>query len=250
MSVAAGIVKTLSDLNLDESDCVVLDLFSNDIYIGTDSKGYGSLPFNDQDGWHEEGALDVMPLKALRIIAKMAADICGVAGSAKVLVALPLPRYVIAACCTSQRHVTNLDEADYESVLLAGSHVVKSVLEEELEGLSRQPVIFNPLASFNGDGLRHTSSSNSNIIWPEADPVHLTEAAYKEIVPLHYQHVEERRGRRTPQDRKHHRGGEEGQHQRRRPRTRRAGEAADCGEAAGGNGWGQSGPPDYRFAPY
>jgi hypothetical protein len=40
-----------------------------------------------------------------------------------------------------------LDDADYESVLLAGSHVCKSLLEEELEGLGRQPVIYSPLAS-------------------------------------------------------------------------------------------------------
>jgi hypothetical protein len=48
-TVTASIVKKLEELNLDECDCVVFDLFSNDIYIGTDSKGFGILPFKDQD---------------------------------------------------------------------------------------------------------------------------------------------------------------------------------------------------------
>jgi hypothetical protein len=65
-------------------------------------------------------------------------------------------------------------------VLLAGSHVCKSILEEELEVLGRQPVICNPLASFTGEDLRHTTTSDGNVIWKESDPVHLTEAAYDE----------------------------------------------------------------------
>jgi hypothetical protein len=76
--------------------------------------------------------------------------------------------------------VTNLDDADYESVLLTGSHVCKSILEEELEGLGRQPVIYNPLASFTGEDLCHTTTSDGNAIWKESDLVHLTEAAYEE----------------------------------------------------------------------
>jgi hypothetical protein len=250
--IAQSIIKKLEILKLNENDCVVMDLFSNDVYIGTDGKGFGSPPFKDQEGWHVEGALDVAPLKALRIIAKMAADLCGASGSAKVLMMLPLPRYVTAACCSSRRHVTNLDDADYESVLLTGSRVCRSVLEDELEGLGRQPVIYSPLAAFTGDDLRHTATSDGNSIWKETDPVHLSEAAYVEwghaITSLW--RSSEAGGRRRIASIIE---------EERRPGGRGGGRAGNRGQGGRGSrgwrggrggGWGRAGPLDFRFSPY
>jgi hypothetical protein len=48
----------------------------------------------------------------------------------------------------------NLDEDDYESILTAAAHVVRGLMEEELEECSRQPIFFNPVAAFNGEDLR------------------------------------------------------------------------------------------------
>jgi hypothetical protein len=250
--IALSITKKLENLKLNENDCVVMDLFSNDVYIGTDGKGFGSLPFKDQEGWHVEGALDVAPLKALRIIAKMATDLCGASGSAKVLMMLPLPRYVTAACCSSRRHVTNLDDADYESVLLTGGRVCRSVLEDELECLGRQPVIYSPLTAFTGDDLRHTTTSDGNAIWRETDPVHLSEAAYVEwghaIISL-WRSTEAGGRRRIASIIE----------EERRPVGRGGGRAGSRGQGGRGSrgwrggrgsGWGRAGPLDFRYAPY
>jgi hypothetical protein len=111
-----------------------LDLFSNDAYIGTTPRGFSSPPFRDERGkWHVEGAVDVAPLKSLRIIAKMAVNMVKACGHAKVIIALPLPRYVLASCCDNRKHVENLDDDDYESILTAAAHVVRGLMEEELE---------------------------------------------------------------------------------------------------------------------
>jgi hypothetical protein len=39
------IVKRITDTKLAESDCAVLDLFSNDAYIGTTPRGFSSPAF-------------------------------------------------------------------------------------------------------------------------------------------------------------------------------------------------------------
>jgi hypothetical protein len=175
------IAKLFTDTKLTESDCVVLDLFLNDAYIGTTPRGFSSPPFRDDSGkWHVEGSVDVVPLKSLRIIAKMAVTLVKACGSAKVIIMLPLPRYVLAACCNNRKHVVNLDEDDYESILTAAAHVVRSLMEEELEESSRQPVFFNPVAAFSGEDLRSMAADGS-CVWQTDDPVHLTEAAYDAV---------------------------------------------------------------------
>jgi hypothetical protein len=182
----------------------------------------------------------------------MAADLCGASGSAKVLLTLPLPRYVAAACCSSRRHVTNLDDADYESVLLTGRRVCRSILEDELECLGRQPVIYSPLTAFTGEDLCHTTTSDGNVIWKETDPVHLTEAAYLEwghaIISL-WKSTEAGGRRRIASIIE----------EERRPVGRGGGRTGNRGQGGRGSrgwhggrgsGWGQAGPLDFRFAPY
>jgi hypothetical protein len=124
--------------------------------------------------------VDVAPLKSLRIVAKMAVTLVKACGSAKVIVMLPLPRYVLASCCNNKKHVENLDEDDYESILTAAAHVVRSLMEEELEECSRQPVFFNPVAAFSGEYLRSMTADGS-CVWLTDDPVHITEAAYDAV---------------------------------------------------------------------
>jgi hypothetical protein len=73
-----------------------------------------------------------------------------------------------------------LDEDNYESILTAAAHVVRSLMEEELEECSRQPVFFNPVAAFSGDDLGSMVADGS-CVWQTDDPVHLTEAAYDAV---------------------------------------------------------------------
>jgi hypothetical protein len=62
----AATCKKLKDLKLGKDDCVILDLFSNSTYMGTDNRGLPNLPFQDEEGrYHIEGQLDVAPLRAL-----------------------------------------------------------------------------------------------------------------------------------------------------------------------------------------
>jgi hypothetical protein len=70
MRLLMRLLKKITDTKLTESHCIVLDLFSNDVYSGTTPRGFSSPAFRDDSGkWHVEGSVDVALLKSLRIIA-------------------------------------------------------------------------------------------------------------------------------------------------------------------------------------
>jgi hypothetical protein len=91
-TTTASLTKKLHELKLKKEDCVVLDLFSNSVYMGTDNRGLPNPPFQDEEGgYHIEGQLDVAPMKALSIVAGMTRKLVEAAGEAKVLLVLPFP---------------------------------------------------------------------------------------------------------------------------------------------------------------
>jgi hypothetical protein len=97
--------------------------------MGTDNRGIPLPPFQDEDGtYHVEGQLDIAPLHSLTIVASMGKKLIEAAGTAKVIVVMPIPRYVTAGCCTAPGHITNQSEADYQALLASAAHTCKSVM--------------------------------------------------------------------------------------------------------------------------
>jgi hypothetical protein len=107
-----------------------------------------------------------------------------VSGAAKVIVLLPMPRYVKEGCCSNAAHVTNIQSAGYLEMLSSAAHVVKNVMEEVLGDGGKQPLYYSPLSAFGGESLLECRSSDGRSIWPTGDPVHLTPAAYGDIAAM------------------------------------------------------------------
>jgi hypothetical protein len=180
--LSATIAKKIKDLKLDDNDCLVLDIFSNSAFMGTDNRGLPLPASQDGDGtYHIEGQLDIAPLRSLTIVASMGKKLIEAAGSAKVIVVLPVPRYVIAGCCTSPGHITNWCEADYQALLASAAHTCKSVMEDVMTGSSANIIYYNPVSTFNDGPLMDMKSSTGDNIWLGDDSVHLTDAAYGDI---------------------------------------------------------------------
>jgi hypothetical protein len=172
----------LTAAKLTDTDCLVLDCFSNSVYTGTNEMGYASPPFQDAAGhYHLEGAVELAPGRSLRVIASMVKELVEVSGAAKVILLLPLPRYVKEGCCTNTAHTTNIGTTGYLDMLSSAGHVVKSIVEEVLGEGGKQPLFFNPLSAFGGENLMETRSSDGRYIWAAGDPVHLSPAAYGDI---------------------------------------------------------------------
>jgi hypothetical protein len=150
--------------------------------MGTDNRGLPLPALQDEDGtYHIEGQLDIAPLRSLTIVANMGKTLIEAAGSAKVIVVLPVPRYVTAGCCTSPGHITNRCEADYQALLASAAHTCKSVMEDVMTGSNANIIYYNPVSTFNDGPLVDMKSSTGDCIWSGDDAVHLTDAAYGDI---------------------------------------------------------------------
>jgi hypothetical protein len=104
------ICETLEKLNMTEFDTVVIDPISNSAYLGTDEDG---LPIpaeiSDEDGrYHLHGDLQHSPPpSAFKNCMKQMEKVLAFVGGAKVFFIIPLPRYVLSACCKDTSHVSN-----------------------------------------------------------------------------------------------------------------------------------------------
>jgi hypothetical protein len=184
---AATIAATKSILaaaKLTETDCLVLDCFSNSIYTSTNEMGYASPAFQDAAShYHLEGAAELAPGRSLRVIAGMVKELVEVSGAAKVIMLLPLPRYVKEGCCNNVAHISNIGSASYFETLNSAAHVVKNIVEEVLGDGGKQPLCLSPLSAF-GESLLDIILSDGRSIWLTGEPVHLTPAAYGDIAAM------------------------------------------------------------------
>ncbi len=81
---------------------------SNTAFLGTDEDG---LPIaaekSEEDGrYHLSGDLQLAPPSAFKSTMKMVDTIISNTGGAKIMLTVPLPRYVLAACCDDTSHVS------------------------------------------------------------------------------------------------------------------------------------------------
>jgi hypothetical protein len=107
--------KTLKKLNLTEIDTVVIDFMSNTAFLGTDEDG---LPIpgekSEEDGrYHLHGDLQHAPPSAFKSTMKLVYTIILNTGEAKIMLTVPLPRYVLVACCDDTSHVSNRQDPDF-----------------------------------------------------------------------------------------------------------------------------------------
>jgi hypothetical protein len=184
-ATVAAAKSVIAAAKLTEQDCLVLDCFSNSTFTGTNIMGYASPAFQDAAGrYHLEGAVELAPGRSLRVIAAMLKEMVEVSGAAKVIIMLPVPRYVKERCCSNTAHVSNLASPGYSEMLGSAAHVVKNIVEEEMEGCSKRPLCLNPLEGFGNGSLAECRASDGSCIWMAGDPVHLSAAAYGDIAAM------------------------------------------------------------------
>ena len=105
------------------------------------------------------------------------------AGEAKIVFVLPIPRYVTKPCCADPNHLQNRKEADYLDIIAATGPAVRTAVEEETDKRRWNAVIFDPMTSFSQEASLADMISSAGIsISTVADGVHLTNAAYKDIL--------------------------------------------------------------------
>ncbi len=178
---AASAVEAVKGLSLDEKDCVVLDIWSNSAYLGTDENGFPVKPFRSQEDnrYHVIGDLQVAPLGVFK---KILGDFQGVihaANNAAVIIVVPFPRYLVQKCCDSDEHVTNIGQDSYASEVGDLTDLVAGLLSGS--GLGDNVTSFSLSRYLSGADPsavnRHLSLEN---VCSWADPVHLSSEIYTE----------------------------------------------------------------------
>jgi hypothetical protein len=172
-------VRDSEKINLTEIDTVVIDSMSNTAYLGTDEDG---LPIpaekSVEDGrYHLNGDLQLAPPpSAFKSTMKLVEKIISNTGGAKVMLTVPLPRYVTAACCADTSHVSNRQDPDFFREF-SGSE--KSLSDAAAAGaLTSEAKIINILEFFGllESPLQELATVNGTSIWA-GDGVHLTSNA-------------------------------------------------------------------------
>ena len=181
---AKAIVAELAALRPNEDDILILDLFSNMVYMGTDEDGMAARPFLGSDGvYHIPGNLEVATQTLLKNCVKASLPILEAASMSKLIFTLPLPRYASGPCCSDPEHITNLDETDYDHILREAAKAAEKTIDGELKRLGRDYSIYDPLSVFDSTGQLALINSSSGVsIWTRTDPVHLTQTAYSDVL--------------------------------------------------------------------
>jgi hypothetical protein len=169
---------SMKKLNLTEIDTVVIDSMSNTAFLGTDEDG---LPIpaekSVEDGrYHLNGDLQLAPPSAFKSTMKLVEKIISNVGGAKTLLTVPLPRYVLVACCDDTNHVSNHQDPDFFREI-SGSE--KSLTDAAAAGtLTSDAKILNILEFFGPREslLQELATVDGTSIWAD-DGVHLTSNA-------------------------------------------------------------------------
>ena len=168
------------DLQLKRSDTVVMDLWSNSAYLGTDDSGLPCQPQRDLDDrkYHIVGQLQAAPKPLIQKIFQDSRPLIEATGEARVVFIVPFPRYLAAPCCDGDGHLTNFGTDEVVTEILRVSETV-STLIKSLPGDRFSIYNLTDLIGLDKDPSLMVTSSGSPA-WG-LDGVHLTEAGYTDV---------------------------------------------------------------------
>jgi hypothetical protein len=96
-----------------EQDVVLIDLLSNSVFCGTDTKGNLLGPEKTNEIWHIPGDLAFTPKTVLKAILNDATQLLFTSTRPELIAMIPVPRYVAEKCCKDPGHIKNINAPDY-----------------------------------------------------------------------------------------------------------------------------------------
>jgi hypothetical protein len=108
-----SLVSNIESAKFGQSDTVMLDLLSNVAFMGTDSDGLSAPAYRANDGrYHVVGTLTTAPPTTLKKYLENCEELACLLKDTKVLLACPIPRYLIQKCCGKETHIENFGNSD------------------------------------------------------------------------------------------------------------------------------------------
>ncbi len=156
------------------------DAMANSAYFGTDENGLPMPPAKSgEDGRHHMvGDLQLAPTAVFRTNFKQIESLLERGRGAKLVILVPMPRYVRNPCCGDSGHVTNQGEKDFYEEFLGAE---KRLLDATVAGDRTKEAKVIDLCKLFGSAeipLQELTTPDGTSVWA-GDRVHLTSPAYR-----------------------------------------------------------------------
>jgi hypothetical protein len=110
----------------------------------------------------------------------------------KIIVLMPIPRYVTGRCCSDPEHVSNFNDPTFEADLNSDMEMVEDLLTGWLQSCCNSGAIIHLRTSAdNPEVPLNELTVNGSAMWPADDPVHCTEATYRALTMATVAPIEE-----------------------------------------------------------
>jgi hypothetical protein len=174
---------SIETLKVGHQDIVVLDLWSNSAFLGTDESGFPLKPVkSNSDGkYHIMGELQHAPKQVFQRILSDAAPLFSAGNGARIVLLAPFPRYRSGKCCQLPGHVSNYGTDGFDEIFVEIHDIASSMFssvaptgEVTLVGFDDM-MASSVLSEANGGG-----GSGGGRLW-DSDNVHLLPNVYDGI---------------------------------------------------------------------
>jgi hypothetical protein len=178
----AEVASKLKRYGLSDADIIVVDILSNSIICGTDSRGMPIDQSKINGSWHVTGSLSFVPKTVIKSILATASDLIFTGSEPRIIAIMPLPRYVTGKCCADPDHIKNMNDADYTADFEQNLEQIEDILSGWIQSInSRSEILHFRTVTDNPEAPLPELLVNGEPLWPANDPVHGSAAYYSEI---------------------------------------------------------------------
>ena len=169
----AELATKLTMYNISDQDVVLIDLLSNSIFCGTDSKGNLLDPVKIDDTWHIPGDLTFAPKTVVKAILNEATRVLFGGVGPDLIAMLPVPRYVSEKCCKDSGHVANINAPDYLTDMEKNTEMLEELVYAWAQGINPKSEIFHfRTAADDAEQPLDELTVNGEPMWRFGEPVH------------------------------------------------------------------------------
>jgi hypothetical protein len=176
----AKIETKLKAYGYNNTDTILMDLLSNNIFCGTDPDGNPKDSVKNTDGkWHIEGDLVFRPRSVIKKTLNLCADLFRNDKPHNLVVMSPVPRYVSGKCCKDDKHISNFDDPLNNTKMMTELDSVDDLLTGWGQNLTENAEIIN-IRSISDipDASLSELTFQEQPLWSKEDPVHCIRPAY------------------------------------------------------------------------
>jgi hypothetical protein len=176
----------LKNYNITDEDVIIIDPLANSIFCGTDSEGDHVDPVKLSDGkYHIPGDLTCRSKSKIKKIMDDLAGILPKEAEPRLILIVPVPRYVTTRCCSDPAHITNFEQETYVTDIDRETDTAEDLLTAWGQTHScRSDIVHFRAVADDAEGNLPDLQVGGQSFWRQDDPVHCTEAFYAGLARL------------------------------------------------------------------